>query len=307
MVYKKSTGHISLFFVNVIFGLNTTISRSLVPDTIHPLAIAFLRVAGAMILFWTVSLFTKKEVVPKKDIFLMFIASFFAIGLNQTMFIIGLSMTSPIDASIEQTLLPILSMFLAAYFLKEPITWKKALGVCIGAVGVLILILGHAQDGGNRNIIGNGIVFIGVLSYALYLTLFKDLVGRYSPVTLMKWMFLFSFIFNLPISFNALADTNFAALGFENYLKIGFIIVFATFIAYLLIPIGQKVLRPTTVSMYSYVQPIISAFVSIAIGIETFGIDKLFSAILVFSGVFLVTKSKSRAQIEAENKVLKSD
>ncbi|MDR0371913.1 MAG: DMT family transporter [Prevotellaceae bacterium] len=300
MNYNKSAGHVSLFLTNAIFGINTAVSRSLVPDVVHPLVVAFLRTAGALLLFWSISFFMKKERVPKKDLLLMFFASIFAIGLNQTMFIIGLSMTSPIDAAIEQTFLPILSMFLAACFLKEPITWKKALGVCIGAVGVLTLILGHVQTAGSRSILGNGIIFVGVLSFSLYLTLFKELTGRYSPVTLMKWMFLFSAVPNFLLSYEALVATDFSAISLDSYLRIGYIVVFATFLAYLLIPVGQKTLRPTTISMYSYVQPVISAFVSIVIGIEAFGVDKLLSAVLVFTGVFLVTKSKSRAQMEAE-------
>ena len=286
---------------NLIFGLNTPISRTIVPDMISPYALTLIRMIGAALLFWITSLFIKKEHVPIKDILMLFFASLFAIVLNQMPFIVGLSMTSPIDASIVITLLPIVSMFLAAIIIKEPITFKKAFGVLVGASGALILILSeHTGTIGEGNLTGNVIILASVLSYALYLTLFKKLVSRYSPVTSMKWMFLFASILSLPFCYHALVEVPFAALSINGYLRIGYVVVFATFLAYLLIPISQKVLRPTTMTMYNYLQPIIASCVAIVLHVGTFGMKHLFSGSLVFLGVFLVTRSKSRAQVEAE-------
>lgn len=297
----KTPGHIALFLANVIFGINTPISRSLMPETISALSLTFFRMAGAMALFWLISLFTKKEHVPPKDIMLLFFASLFALVLNQMPFIIGLSLTSPISSSIIVTLLPIVSMFLAAILIKEPITWKKALGVLIGACGALILILNESKSGSGQNsMLGNLIVFSAVISYALYLTLFKNLIQRYSPVTLMKWMFLFASLVCFPICFKSLRAIDYMALTADTYMRIGYVVIFATFITYFLIPIGQKVLRPTTISMYNYVQPIVTALVSVFIGLDTFGWDKVIAGILVFAGVYFVTSSKSRAQMDAE-------
>lgn len=301
MKNPKTNGHIALFAANVIFGLNTPISRSLIPDIISPFTLSFFRMAGAMLLFWGVSLFTKKEKVPPRDIFLLFIASLFALTLNQTSFIVGLSMTSPIDASIIQTLLPIISMFLAAIFIKEPITWKKAVGVAIGASGALLLIL--SKSGGSitsGNIWGNLLVFFAVISYSIYLTLFKDLIMRYTPITLMKWMFLFATIVCLPVCYKSLVTTDYASVSTISYIKIGYVVIFATFISYILIAVGQKVLRPTTISMYNYMQPIIASLVTVIIGMDTFGVNTLIAAVLVFIGVYFVTTSKSKAQMDAE-------
>lgn len=301
MQQKKSVGHIALFVANIIFGLNTPISRTLIPDTISPYALTFFRMSGAMFIFWTVSLFTKKEHVPAKDILLLFFAAIFGIVLNQMPFIVGLSMTSPIDASIILTLLPIVSMFLAAIIIKEPITLKKAFGVIIGASGALLLIVSHKDmEMGGGNIMGNLIILIGIVSYSLYLTLFKNLISRYSPVTAMKWMFLFATIISYPFCSQALSHTDFSSLSVGVYLRIGYVVVFATFITYFLIPIGQKVLRPTTISMYNYLQPLVASLVAIILGMDNFGIEKVISGVLVFVGVYFVTQSKSRAQMEAE-------
>lgn len=297
----KTPGHIALFIANVIFGLNTPISRSLLPDTVTPFTLTFFRMAGAMVLFWIVSLFVKREKVPAKDIGMLFFASIFALVLNQMPFIVGLSRTSPIDASIVLTLLPIFSMFLAAIIIKEPITLKKALGVFIGASGALILILSHNDmQVGEGNMVGNLIIITGILSYSLYLTLFKNLVSRYSPVTSMKWMFLFATVISFPFCFRDVAQTDFAALDTGAWLRIGYVVCFATFLTYFLIPVGQKVLRPTTISMYNYLQPIVASLVAVVLHMDSFGIEKIVSAALVFTGVYLVTRSKSRAQLEAE-------
>jgi drug/metabolite transporter (DMT)-like permease len=258
--------------------------------------------SGAMLLFWTLSLFVKKEHVPKKDVLILLFASIFGLVLNQILFIVGLSMTSPIDASIVITLLPIISMFLAAIIIKEPITLKKASGVLIGASGALLLIFTHRDmQTGNSNMTGNLVILTSVLSYSLYLNLFKRLISSYSPITIMKWMFLFATIMAYPFCYKDFIHTDFSSLPINVYMRIGYVVTFATFIAYILIPVGQKVMRPTTISMYNYLQPVIASFVAIALGIDMFGMKQLTSGILVFIGVYLVTRSKSRAQIEAEN------
>lgn len=301
MKNNKTPGHIAMFIANVFFGLNITISRSLTPDFVHPLVLGFFRMSGAMILFWIVSLFAKKEQVQSKDLLLLFFASIFALSYNQTAFITGLSKTSPIDASIIQIMLPIVSMILAFFFMKEPITWKKALGVSIGLGGVLILILNNSKtQSGESNLLGNLILFSAIISFSLYLTLFKNLIAKYSSVTLMKWMFLFATIISIPVCWKPLSNTDFNSFTPDVYLRIGYVVVFATFITYLLIPVGQKVLRPTTISMYNYVQPIVASLVAVIIGMDQFGIDKIISGILVFIGVYFVTTSKSKAQLDAE-------
>lgn len=302
MERRKLNGHISLFVANLIFGLNNPLSRSITPDFIDPYVLTFFRLAGGAILFWLISLFLPKEKVAKRDIFLLFLAGIFSLSLNQLPFIVGLSMTSPIDASIVVTLLPILSMIFAAIIIKEPITLKKAFGVLVGASGALILIFGstHAGNSGTGTFQGNLVVFIAVLSFALYLTLFKDLISRYSAFTVMKWMFVFATIQCAPFCIKPLVATDFNAFDTSVYLRIGYVVIFATFISYILLGLGQQVLRPTTLSMYNYVQPVVASVATIFMGLDNFGIDKIISAALVFAGVYFVTQSKSKEQIEKE-------
>ena len=298
--HTKQQGHLALFISSIVFGLNIPVARTIIPDIVDPFLMTFLRMSGAAVLFWTASLFTKKEFVPKKDVLLFFFSAVFAIVVNQTFFIVGLSKTSPIDASLVVTLSPIITMLLAAIIIKEPVTWVKAVGVLIGASGALILILSSSHDEAGGNLIGNLFVLFSVTSYALYLTLFKNLISRYSAITSMKWMFLFASVLTFPMSYNAIAETDFAAFNTSVYLRIGFVVAMATFFTYMLIPIGQKTLRPTTISMYNYLQPIAASFLAVARGMDRFGWDKIVSTVLVFTGVYIVTQSKSRVQLYKE-------
>ena len=294
MENKKLAGHIALFSANVIFGMNTPISRMLMPEILSPYTLTFFRLIGGTLLFWIISLFVRKEQVPAKDMWLLFFASFFALTLNQLPFFIGLSMTSPINSSIVVTTLPILTMILSAIIIKERITLMKAVGVVVGASGALLLVFSsHAHHAGKSNFWGDMIVFGAVASFAVYLTVFKNVITRYSPITIMKWMFLFGTIVCTPFCYTPLMQTDFTVLSAETFWRIGYMVVMATFLGYLLIPIGQKVLLPTTLSMYNYLQPVVASLLAIAIGMDTFGLEKALSAVLVFSGVYIVTQSKN--------------
>jgi drug/metabolite transporter (DMT)-like permease len=299
---KNLKGHAALFVAYVIFGLNTPIAKAvLMHGEISAMALTFYRMAGAMALFWLTSLFTKKEQVNLRDLGMLFLASMFGILINQMSFIIGLSLTSPIDASVITTIGPVLTMVLAVFFLKEPVTWKKAIGVLVGASGALLLILnGNTATRGGASIGGNLLCLLSSLSFAIYLSAFKKIILKYSAVTLMKWMFLFATVCCLPWCWHDITIIDYTGIPAGIYLRIIFVVALATYFSYLLIPIGQKLLRPTIVSMYNYIQPIVSSLVAVALGMDAFGWVKGSATLLVFLGVYIVTKSKSYAQMEAE-------
>ena len=299
MENKSFKGHAFLFVAYIIFGLNTPIAKAvLMQGEVSAISLTFYRMAGAAILFWIASLFAKKETVNPRDIFMLFLASMFGILINQLCFITGLSLTSPIDASVITTIAPILTMILAAFFLKEPITWKKVIGVLIGASGALLLIFNsETSNRGETNTIGNLLCLASVTSFVLYLTAFKKLITRYSAVTSMKWMFLFATICSLPICWGDVSRVDYANISAGMYLRIIYVVALATFLAYMFLPIGQKSLRPTIVSMYNYLQPIVASIVALILGMDVFGWIKGSATVLVFLGVYIVTRSKSYAQI----------
>lgn len=301
METKKLNAHIAVFAANILFGLNNPVSRSLMPEIIDPIALTYFRILGGASLFWISALFIKPEKIPFKDIVLLFFAAFFSLTANQIPFFIGLSKTSPIDASIVVTTLPIVSMLLAAIIIKEPITFKKALGVIVGASGALFLILNeNVAHVGQGNLTGNIIVFCAVISFSLYLNIFKNLIPKYSPFTIMRWMFLFAGIQCYPFCHNAIAGFDPGLLTGTVLWRVAYIVFFASFISYLLLAVGQKMLLPTTLSMYNYVQPIIASLVAIFMGLDAIGYEQIVATVLVFVGVYIVTQSKTRAQMEAE-------
>jgi drug/metabolite transporter (DMT)-like permease len=302
MTDKHPTGHIALAAAYIIFGFNTPVMKSVLTDGgISPVALAFFRIAGAASLFWIASVFVKREKVSRRDLFLLFGASMTGIFINQVLFGIGLSGTSPIDASVITSVAPVITMILAAFFLKEPITWQKVIGVFIGASGALLLIFNNNSSRDGAGFIGNLLCILSTLSFAIYLTTFKNLIMRYSPVTLMKWMFLFAFICSLPVCWRDVTAIDYRTLQVKTWLEILYIVGLATFFSYLLIPVGQKYLRPTIVSMYNYVQPVVSSLIAVAVGMDVFGWKKGLAALLVFTGVYVVTHSKSRAQLQQNN------
>ncbi len=302
MEEKKYKGHIAMVIANLIFGLNIPVSKSvLASGYVSPFGLTVLRVTGAAVLFWAVSLVQPREKVAPKDLLLLFFASLFGVMINQTAFIAGLSLTSPINASIIPTTVPIITMLLAAVFLREPITWLKGLGVAIGASGALLLILGgNAAELGDGHIRGDLLCVLSSLSYSLYLTMFKPLITRYSPVTVMKWMFLYATLCYLPFGYKELAAMDLEVIPWEMLTEVIYVVFMATFLAYMLIPVGQRLLRPTLVSMYNYMQPLVASLAAVAIGIDTFGWWKGLAGGLVFFGVWVVHRSKSRAQLDAE-------
>ncbi|MDR0971199.1 MAG: DMT family transporter [Bacteroidales bacterium] len=301
---SASKGHIAILFVNIIFGLNIPIAKSVLFDSsIDPIALTYFRMLGATFVFWIASLFIKRERVSGKDILFLVVASFLGIAVNQTSFVVGLNTTSPIDASLIVTLTPIITMLISAAYLKEPITYKKVIGVLVGCAGAVILILSSRHGAFSvtyRSWLGNALCLLSSLAYASYLVFFRDFIKTKHPITLMKYMFLFSLIMLTPLCYNNVLATDFANISPILYGKIIYVILMATFLTYLLIPIGQKNLRPTTLTMYNYLQPIIASIVAIVAGQDMFGWEKAVSCVLVFLGVYIVTHSKSRDQLERE-------
>ena len=305
MNLMKLKGHSSMLGANVMWGLMSPVAKFvMVGGAVTPLVVTDLRITGAMVLFWIASFFQKPERVAPKDLLKLLGASLLAIVFNQGCFIFGVGLTSPVDASIITTSMPLLAMVLAAMYLKEPITGKKVLGIAVGATGALLLILGshqvsEAKAAGNHYIWGDLLVLLAQFSYALYFVLFKNFVNKYSLITIMKWMFTYAFICALPFSYNDLLHTEWKSLQNTEIGALVFIVVGSTFISYVLIVIGQKNLRPTVAGMYNYVQPLVASIVAVCWGMDTFNFVKIISVALIFGGVYLVTNSRSKAEMEA--------
>ena len=289
-------GHLACFTAYAIFGVNIVVCKDLTSGgAISPLAIFTIRSLGAGALFWFLSLFTPQEKVDKEDYLKIFAASFLGFFLTQLTFLKAIPDITPMHCSIISALTPIYTMFIAAVVLKEPITLKKGGGVLLSLFGILFLIMNNAHSGGaaESKLQGILLMILNGLSFALYLGIFRPVIMKYSVVTFMKWIFLFSVMMSLPFSFREVFSFNWIHIPKVQLLELGFLVLLATFVCYFLIPVGQKRIRPTLVSMYSYVQPIIATVISICIGMDTVTWQKVLAAAMVFAGVFVVSRSRA--------------
>lgn len=293
-------GNLACATAYVIFGLNIVFCKDIAnAHVVSPIALFTLRALGASSLFWLISMFMPQEKVDRKDLPKIAAASFLGLFLTQITFLKAITMSTSLDTSIISTLSPIFTMLTAAVVLKEPITFKKAGGVAISFAGVLFLIFNSItvnRGADHTSPLGIFLLLCNAASFALYLGIFRPLIAKYSVVTFMKWMFLFSLLMSLPFSFQSLIAINVSAISTQVMLEIGFLIFFATFVAYFLIPYGQKRVRPTIVSMYSYVQPVLAAVISICIGMDVLTWQKVVATIFVFGGVVIVNRSRAAGQ-----------
>lgn len=225
----------------------------------------------------------------------IFLASVLGFFLTQLSFLEAIPLITPMESSIMSSLSPVYTMLIAAVAVREPITVKKAAGVILSLAGILYLILGmNTSDPAASSSPWGIILMVGnALFFSMYLGIFRPVIERYSVITFMKWIFLFSTIMSAPFAAGEIISVDIAAIPSRWLWELAFLIVFATFIAYFLIPLGQKLIRPTLVSMYSYAQPIIAIAISIAIGMDTLTVGKIIATIIVFTGVFIVSRSPS--------------
>jgi len=288
------------FGAYAIFGLNIIFCKDIANEGgLSPEVLFMLRAFCAGLLFWGVGLFGRRRAErhhrpPLSDLLRMAGAAMLGLVIPQLTFLTAITMTAPIDLSVVQSGTPIMTMFVAAIFLHEPITWKKAGGVLLSFGGVVWLIFQsvHAAQVQTRPL-GIILTVLNSLSFALYLGVCRPVISRYSVVTLMKWMFLFSFVVMLPFAWRPLVEFDPSVVTPRAWWEVAYLIVFATFVAYFLIPVGQQRIRPTLVSMYGYLQPIIAAAVGIALGMDSLTSTKLLAAALVFAGVAVVNRSKA--------------
>ena len=293
---KTMPGHLACFTAYAIFGVNIIICKDLTSGhLISPIAIFTLRSIGAGLLFWILSLFSPAERVEKRDFLKILAAAFLGYFVTQFTFLMAIPDVTPMHCSIISSMSPIYTMFIAAFVLKEPLSWQKAGGVILSLCGILFLIFNNVSGGSGvteSKLSGIFLMFLNSLSFSLYLGIFKPVIAKYSVVTFMKWIFLFSALMSLPLSFREVFSFEWTRIPSVQMWELGYLIVFATFVSYFLIPFGQKRIRPTLVSMYSYIQPIIATVISIILGMDILTWQKLLAAFMVFAGVFVVSRSR---------------
>ena len=293
---KRTIALFAAFAATSIFGFNHTIAKELMPDVLSPNALLYCRVVGAAICFWFISLFLKNEKIEVKDFKLIIICAFFGMGLNMITALNGLYNSTPINSAIITTLAPIFIFLISVIIIKEKITRIKYVGVFIGFCGTLTLILLNEKSissAPNINL-GNFYLFINSISYALYFVLVKPLTKKYSMITIMKWLFLFSIFINMPFGLIEFTEINWVEISGVSLLKISYVVFCTTFLVYLLNLYALKNLKASTVGMFIYLQPVIGILFAIYRGADKLTVADATSVLMVFIGVYLVSKKSTQ-------------
>lgn len=290
----KIKGHLAVIVANIFFGLNVPLTKDLINCWLTPIEYISTRVGLATAIFWLIGYFLPKENVNRKDIMLLGLGGLFGVVGAQYLVAISLEYTSPLYFSLMSAMSPMIVMWLAFFFLHEPVSRKKVIGVIIGIAGAGVLLLNADTEGGNFT--GIFIAFASVISYASYLIVIKTVAEKYSPVTQMKWTYLSASIALLPLVLVELPGESelFRAATWGQYCEMGFIVIFSTVVAFLLIPFGMKYLRPTTVSVYINLQPVVAASVAMMLGQDNFTWEKPVAGLLVILGAYIVTTSRGK-------------
>lgn len=286
---------------NVSWGLMAPFLKDLLNGgIITPMALSGYRIIGGALLFWLIGMFVKPDKnacnsIERRDIVPLIIASLLVIGLNQVLIIVGMSLTSPVDASVVCSLTPIFTLIFGAILMGIAFTWSKALGVTIGLAGALIFVFTGQADAETcvtNPVLGDVACLMAQVFGALYLVCFTKLISKYSLITLMKWMFLISGIAVLPFSLPDMLAVDWSQVILMEYIDLTFIILFGTCLAYMLIPVAQRRVEPTIIAMYNYLQPVVAVVFSVIAGLATFSIANAIATAMVFVGVWIVNRAK---------------
>ncbi len=286
----------ALFIANLIYGINYTVAKEVMPTFIKPFGFILVRAIGASLLFWLFSPFLKStEKIEKKDFGRIALCALFGVAINQLLFFKGLSITGPINASIIMTTNPVLVLITASVILRERISTNKLVGIGLGITGALLIILSKSSNSFNSTTyLGDLLVFINAASYGVYLVLVKPLMMKYQPLTVIKWVFLIGFTFVLPFGWDEFSQIQWSTMPTHIYAQVAFVVIGTTFIAYLFNTYALKRLSPITVSIYIYSQPLLASFIALLLQKDELTAQKVLAAVLIFLGVYLVSKPKKQ-------------
>ena len=291
---KRNLALLGATIVSLIYGLTFTIAKDVMPTYINAYGFIVLRVFGATILFWIISFFVATEKIEKQDFPRIIACAFFGVALNMLTFFKGLSYTSPISASVIMVSTPIIVLILSAIILKEKMQKRKIFGIVLGLFGTAFLILyGKSVNNATNASLGNFLVFVNAVSYGFYLITVRKLMDKYNAFSFVKWIYLFGFLIVLPFGWNEFMAVSWTIIPTDIYWKIGFVVLFSTFFTYLLNLLSMRELKPTTVAVFIYLQPVFATIFAISVGKDELSWVKIVSAILIFFGVYLVTNSKN--------------
>lgn len=296
-INKSVLAHLAVLSANLIYGANYSVAKQVMPEYIQPFGFIFLRVVFTASVFFLASQIFFKEKIATTDHKRFILCALFGVAINQLLFFKGLDITTSINAALIMTTNPIMVLLAASWILKERITPFRFLGITLGLCGATGLILWA-----NTSVIshiawtGDIMILINSLSFGIFLILVKPLMTKYKTTTVMKWVFLYGSIMVLPFGWSEFNAIDWSRFNANLWLLTSFVVIGTTTLAYLFNAYALKNLSPTEVSVYIYLQPLFAVLFAIALGQDYLQPAHVWSAILIFSGVFLASDRMSAAK-----------
>ena len=301
--------HLALFIVGAIYAGNYVVAKGIMPDVVGPSGFIVLRAVGGSVMFLLTMALTGFfnceprifEKIDKQDWWRFILCGLTGVAINQLCFFNGLSLTSPIHASLIMTITPIFVLLVSYILLGSVITNRKLIGIFIGGVGAAMLLVYSAENSGSANLsgvsmLGDTLILINALSYGIYLVVAKPLMKKYRPLTVVTWVFIIGTVFVIPVGWHQTTQILWSDLTPSHIRSIAYVIVGTTFLAYLLNIIALNLVAPVVVSIYIYLQPllvlVLVAFLAL-LGVNEYHKDinlmTGFCAVAIFTGVWLVS------------------
>nr|WP_297782666.1 DMT family transporter [uncultured Allomuricauda sp.] len=293
---KRSLAILAAIGATVIYGINHTVAKGVMPEHVKPFGFIFLRVVGAASLFWLISFFGPKERIEKRDWGRILVCALLGMSINMLSFFKGLQLSTPINSAVLVTITPIIVVVISALFLSEKITLNKGLGIFMGFVGAIGLILFGAEvrlDAPNIPL-GNFLFIINATSYGAYLVVVKKLIEKYHPFTLMKWLFTIAIVINLPLTLPEVLQIQWSALPLWAYGSIAFVVIGTTFLTYLFNIFALTQLKASSVGAFVYMQPLVGILFALFSGKDELTLVKIAAMTFVLVGVYLASKKPKR-------------
>ncbi len=291
---KSVQAHIALIIANIIYGINFTLAKDVLPAYIKPFGFILIRVLTAVVCFTLLDfIFGRAYKIEKSDYKRLALCGFFGVAFNQLFFFKGLSITTPINSAILMMGTPIIVVVFSALWLKERLSKRIVLGLFMGVAGSLIILLLNKQlRFGTETFLGDFYIFINAVSYGFYMVLVAPLMKKYHPITVLKWVFSIGLIFVLPVSYPEALEVDWSTFSTEIWLKTAYVVIGTTVIAYFLNIFAMKTLSPTIVSVYLYTQPLVAAIYAFMLGKDEITAVKIIGGICIFLGVYWVSIKK---------------
>ncbi len=286
---KSLRAHLFLFIVNLFYGAGFTVTKLVMPEFIKPFGFIFIRVSITTILFFILHRLWLEEKIEKKDFLLLIVCGMFGVVINQEMFFAGLSITTPINAALIMIMTPILVFVFSFFMNHEKATWKKITGLILGLSGALVILAGRGFNFSSETLLGDLFILINATSYAIYLVMVRPLMKKYHPLTVVKWVFFFGLIPVTAFGLQQFNQIEWHIFSSQTWAAVVFVIVCTTFLAYLLNMLALREVHSSVVGAYIYMQPILATIISISVGKDKITFEKILSAVLIFSGVYMVS------------------